>query len=337
MGSSLRNVSRDTIEAIVRQILRDAGGASSAEVANAVVGALGGQAPEPIVQPRKSELVVSISARHIHLTDADVETLFGKGKTLTKMKDLYQDGFFAAEETVMLIGPRKRMLPSVRILGPTRKESQVELSFTDAISLGIDAPVRESGKLDGSPGCVLVGPAGVVELKKGVIRAARHVHMGPEDAAYYGVKDKDMMKLRVESNDCSLVFENVLVRVGKGIKLEVHLDTDEGRGETMQVLTINEVPGAQIERALGLVQGSVVRTKHIGRDFFANLKSIVGGELVGYTELLNEARQIATRRMIDQAEKVGADAIVGVRYTSGEIAQGACEVYAYGTAVALKK
>ena len=105
----------------------------------------------------------------------------------------------------------------------------------------------------------------------------------------------------------------------------------------MQVLTINEVPGAQIERALGLVQGSVVRTKHIGRDFFANLKSIVGGELVGYTELLNEARQIATRRMIDRATEMGADAIVGVRYTSGEIAQGACEVYAYGTAVALKK
>jgi propanediol utilization protein len=237
MGSSLRNVSRETIEAIVRQILRDAGKASSAEVVNAVVGALGGQAPEPVVQPRKSELVVSISARHIHLTDADVETLFGKGKTLTKMKDLYQDGFFAAEETVMLIGPRKRMLPSVRILGPTRKESQVELSFTDAISLGIDAPVRESGKLDGSPGCVLVGPAGVVELKKGVIRAARHVHMGPEDAAYYGVKDKDMMKLRVESNDCSVVFENVLVRVGKGIKLEVHLDTDEGNAVDLEHAT----------------------------------------------------------------------------------------------------
>ena len=105
----------------------------------------------------------------------------------------------------------------------------------------------------------------------------------------------------------------------------------------MLVLTINDVPGAQIERALGLVQGSVVQTKNIGRDWLANLKSIVGGELTGYTELMNEARQIATRRMIEQAEKIGADAIVGVRYTSGEIAQGACEVYAYGTAVALKK
>ena len=105
----------------------------------------------------------------------------------------------------------------------------------------------------------------------------------------------------------------------------------------MLVLTINDVPGAQIERALGLVQGSVVQTKHVGRDFFAGLKSIVGGELAGYTERLNEARQIATRRMIDRATEMGADAIVGVRYTSGEIAQGACEVYAYGTAVVLKK
>lgn len=182
----------------------------------------------------KPELVVSISARHIHLTDQDVETLFGKGRTLTKMKDLYQDGFFAAEETLMLIGPRKRMLPSVRILGPTRPESQVELSFTDAISLGLDPPVRESGKLEGTPGCVLVGPAGVVELKKGVIRAERHVHMGPSDAAYYGVKDKDRMSLRVEAAGCTTILQNVLVRVGEKIKLEVHLDTDEGNAVDLE-------------------------------------------------------------------------------------------------------
>ncbi len=232
-----RNVSRDTVEAIVRQILRETQG-STANVASAVVAALNGtNAVEQAIQPRKSELVVSISARHVHLTDADVETLFGKGKTLTKMKDLYQDGFFAANETVMLIGPRKRMLPSVRILGPTRKESQVELSFTDAISLGLDPPVRESGKLDGTPGCVLVGPAGVVELKKGVIRAARHVHMAPEEAAYYGVKDKEMMKLRVQSGVCSVVFEDVLVRIGKNIKLEVHLDTDEGNAVDLEHAT----------------------------------------------------------------------------------------------------
>ncbi|NQU25772.1 MAG: phosphate propanoyltransferase [Candidatus Nealsonbacteria bacterium] len=177
--------------------------------------------------PNTPELVVSVSARHVHLTDEHVETLFGAGQRLTVMKDLYQDGFFAADQTVMVVGPRRRMLPSVRILGPTRPASQVELAYTDGISLGIDTPVRASGQIEGTPGCVLVGPAGVVELKEGVIRAERHVHMGPADAISYGVQDKDRMSLRVESA-CSAVFENLLVRVGEKIKLEVHLDTDEG-------------------------------------------------------------------------------------------------------------
>ena len=219
-------VNRETIEAIIRKVLVEKLADGSLTASQAPAASLG-----------RNPLVVSISARHIHLTDADVETLFGKGKTLTKMKDLYQDGFFAANETVMLIGPRKRMLPSVRILGPTRKESQVELSFTDAISLGLDPPVRESGKLQGTPGCVLVGPAGVVDLKYGVIRAERHVHMGPADAAYYGVKDKDRMRLRVEAGGCTTTLENVLVRVGEGIKLEVHLDTDEGNAVDLEHAT----------------------------------------------------------------------------------------------------
>jgi len=196
---------RSTVEQIVRQI---------------VSGHLGSAADKP-------NLVVSISARHVHLTDEHVETLFGAGRTLTVMKDLYQDGYYAAEETVMVVGPRKRMLPSVRVLGPTRPESQVELAFTDGISLGIDLPVRASGKIDGTPGCVLVGPKGVVELDKGVIRAERHVHMGPDDARHYGVRDGDRMSLRVCS-PCATVFEDLLVRAQEGIKLEVHLDTDEG-------------------------------------------------------------------------------------------------------------
>lgn len=174
------------------------------------------------------ELVVSISARHCHLTDEHVETLFGPGRTLTPMKPLYQDGFYAAEETVMLVGPRRRMLPNVRVLGPTRPDSQVELAFTDAISLGIDAPVRISGDVQGTPGCVLVGPAGVVELPQGVIRAARHVHMSDGQAAELGVKKGDAMKLRIESGGCTTVLEDLIVRPGEGIKLEVHLDTDEG-------------------------------------------------------------------------------------------------------------
>ena len=201
----LSRIDRKAVEQLVRQIVLEQ------------FGRAGG----------KPNLAVSVSARHVHLTDADVETLFGPGHKLTVAKDLFQDGFFAAEETVMIVGPRRRMLPTVRVLGPTRPESQVALAFTDTISLGIDAPVRPSGSIDGTPGCVLVGPAGVVELKKGVIRAERHVHMGPADARFYGVKDKDRMSLRVYSS-CTTVFEDLLVRVGEKIKLEVHLDTDEG-------------------------------------------------------------------------------------------------------------
>ena len=191
-------------------------------------------------QPAKSaerELAVSVSARHVHLTDEDVETLFGKGAVLTPDKPLYQVGFYAAAETVMVVGPgRRRMLPTVRVLGPTRPFSQVELAFTDAISLGIDVPVRASGKIDGTPGCVLVGPKGVVELKQGVIRAERHVHMNFDDAARYGVKNGDRMNLRIVSS-CSLVLEDLLVRADATSKLEVHLDTDEGNAADLDHAT----------------------------------------------------------------------------------------------------
>ncbi|MCO6457268.1 MAG: phosphate propanoyltransferase [Pirellulaceae bacterium] len=201
---------RSAIEQIVRQIVL----AQQSPPAGAVVA-------EP-------KLVVSISARHVHLTDEHVEILFGPGHTLTPMKDLYQDGFYAAEETVLVVGPRRRTLPTVRILGPTRPFSQVELAFTDSISLGIDAPVRHSGRIDGTPGCVLVGPRGVVELDQGVIRAARHVHMNVRDAEYFGVANGDVMRLRVQSPMCGVVFDDLLVRADQTSKLEVHLDTDEG-------------------------------------------------------------------------------------------------------------
>ena len=176
---------------------------------------------------QEPKLVVSISARHLHLTDEHVETLFGPGRKLTPMKNLYQDGFYAAEETVMVVGPKRRMLPSVRVLGPTRPYSQVELAFTDGISLGIDLPVRPSGKIAGTPGCVLVGPKGVVALKEGVIRAERHVHMHNEHARHYGVANGDRVSLRIESS-CAVVFRDLLVRADDASKLEVHLDTDEG-------------------------------------------------------------------------------------------------------------
>ena len=200
-------------------------------IVRGVVAAQGAQQPQAVqgaVGSRPQDLVVSISARHVHLCDEHVEMLFGTGHTLTAMKDLYQDGFYAAEETVMIVGPRRRMLPTVRVLGPTRPFSQVELAFTDSISLGLDIPIRHSGKIQGTPGCVLVGPRGVVELQEGVIRAARHVHMNLQCCQAYGVQDGDLMKLRVETDQNTVVFEDLLVRADETSKLEVHIDTDEG-------------------------------------------------------------------------------------------------------------
>ena len=213
MTTATSQLDRATVEEIVRQIVR--GQSPTGAASN-------GQ------RSGESELVVSISARHCHLTDEHVEILFGAGQTLTPMKDLYQDGFYAAEQTVMVVGPRRRMLPNVRVLGPTRPHSQVELAFTDAISLGIDIPVRKSGDIAGTPGCVLVGPAGVVELDEGVIRAERHVHMNQQHARQYGVSNGDRMNLRIESPGCSVVLEDLLVRADETSKLEVHIDTDEG-------------------------------------------------------------------------------------------------------------
>lgn len=191
---------------------------------------------QPAQNGKPNPLVVNISARHVHLTDEHVQALFGQ-PDLTPMRDLYQEGYYAAEETVAIVGPRRRMIPNVRILGPCRGDSQVELAFTDAISLGIDVPVRISGDIEGTPGCVLVGPKGVVELKQGVIRAMRHVHMGAEDLAYYGVSAGEAMKLRVESHGCSAVLENLVVRTGENIKLEVHIDTDEGNAINLENAT----------------------------------------------------------------------------------------------------
>ncbi len=171
-------------------------------------------------------LRVDASARHCHLCREDLDVLFGKGAELTVFRELYQPGNYAANETVTIIGPRSRVISNLRILGPLRKRSQVELAFTDAIMLGIDAPIRLSGDIDGTAGCFLMGPKGMVELKEGVIRAAIHAHMSPEEAAFFGVKHKDLMKLRV-GGAASVVFERVQVRVDPATRLNVHMDTDE--------------------------------------------------------------------------------------------------------------
>jgi len=172
-------------------------------------------------------LVVNSSARHMHISPENVGVLFGKGAELTVHKMLYQDGQFASQQTVTLVGPRKRIIPNLRILGPCRDLTQIELAFTDAVQLGIDVPVRMSGDIEGTPGAYLMGPEGFLEMKNGVIRAARHVHMSPSDANFYGVKHLDPVTLKVTAKACATRFDDLLVRVDPTFKLEVHIDTDE--------------------------------------------------------------------------------------------------------------
>lgn len=183
--------------------------------------------PLPSSGEAPNGLLVNVSARHCHLSTQAVEQLFGRDYALSPMKELYQTGAFAAKETVTLVGPRSRVISNLRILGPCRDFNQVELAYTDAIALGFQAPLRLSGDIEGTPGCMLMGPKGFFEMPEGVIRAAPHVHMDSEDASYYGVQHKDVMKMKVHG-DCPVTFDNIVVRVDESFKLEVHIDTDEG-------------------------------------------------------------------------------------------------------------
>jgi putative phosphotransacetylase len=200
-------------------------------VRQAVYQRLGKPLPRTVSGP--NPLVVNVSARHCHLTPEAVEALFGKGHQLTVHKWLYQEGQFAATETLTLIGPRSRVISNLRILGPCRSLNQVELSYTDGIALGFELPLRISGDIKGTLGCMLMGPAGFFEMQEGVIRALRHVHMSPDDAEFYRVKAGDEMRLKI-GGACGLSLDKMLVRVDKAFKLEVHIDTDEGNACNLQ-------------------------------------------------------------------------------------------------------
>src|SRR2546425_5146837 len=192
-------------------------------VRQAVYQRLGRPLPSRLGAP--NPLVVNVSARHCHLTQEAVETLFGKGHQLTVQKWLYQEGQFAAKETLTLIGPRSRVISNLRILGPCRTLNQVELAYTDGIALGFDLPLRLSGNIKGTLGSMLMGPAGFFEMTEGVIRALRHVHMSPEDATFYGVKGGDEMKLKI-GGPWGRSLERALGRVEKAFKLVIPIDTD---------------------------------------------------------------------------------------------------------------
>jgi len=172
------------------------------------------------------QVPVEISNRHIHLSQEHIEALFGPGYQLTPIKDLSQPGQFACEETVTLAGP-KGSIPGVRVLGPARPSSQVELAATDTFKLGVKPPVRDSGDLEGTPGIYVIGPNGKIHLEYGVIIAARHIHMSPKDAQKFGLKDGSHVKVDI-SGPRGGVFDNVLVRVSPKFALYMHVDTDEG-------------------------------------------------------------------------------------------------------------
>lgn len=187
-----------------------------------------------------NKVLVETSARHIHVTREVLDTLFGEGYELTVKKMLSQPGQYACAERVDVVGPKKT-LANVSILGPIRPETQVELSLTDARSIGVVAPVRESGQIKGSGACKLVGPKGEVELSEGVIVAKRHIHMTKADAAEFGVEDKQVVSVKVDSDGRSLIFGDVVVRVSDSYALAMHIDTDESNAAGMAPGTMGEV------------------------------------------------------------------------------------------------
>ncbi len=225
-----RTLNRSEVEALVRTVLREklAGRVQPPQTGSGSYRSSSGGPPHP--------LVVNVSARHMHVTQQDLEVLFGTGSKLTKLKDLYQAGEFASEQLVTLVGPRQRIIPNVRILGPCRNATQIELSYTDGVYLGLDLPLRISGNIEGTPGITVLGPAGAVNLSKGVIRAKRHVHMSTEDMNYYGVSDGENMKLKIDG-PCGLTFHDLTVRYHPKVVLEVHIDTDEGNACDLESAT----------------------------------------------------------------------------------------------------
>jgi putative phosphotransacetylase len=188
---------------------------------------------------QNKKVPVGVSARHIHLSSEHVEILFGAGAALSEMKPLSQPGQFAANETVAVYGP-KGSYPKVRILGPVRKETQLEVSRTDAFALGLHPPLRESGSIEGTPGIRIVGPAGEVTVDKGVIVAARHIHFHSSDAERFGITDKQLLKVRV-GGERGVVFEQVLARVSDQFALDMHIDTDEGNAANVSTGDFGEI------------------------------------------------------------------------------------------------
>lgn len=205
------NVKEDIIKSVVENVLKRIASETDIQILSI---------------PEDYNIPLGISVRHIHITQPDLEVLFGTGTKLEVLRELRQPGEFASKLTCTVAGPQKAAIEKIRILGPCRDFTQVELSNTDAIVLGLDIPTKASGDIKGSAPITLIGPKGTLNLKEGAIRAQRHIHFTPEAASYHGVKDKEFVKVRV-TGDTPVIFENVLIRVKKTFLPEFHLDTDE--------------------------------------------------------------------------------------------------------------
>jgi putative phosphotransacetylase len=180
----------------------------------------------------EKKVLVEVSARHVHVTPADLEILFGKGHQLTIKKLLSQPGQYAAEEKVTVVGPKKELV-GVSILGPTRKDTQIEISLTDARMIGAIPPIRESGDVKGSAPCKIIGPMGEIAVKEGLIIAKRHVHLTPESAIRFGLKDRDIVSVKIGTPDRGLIFDDVVIRVRADFADAMHIDTDEGNAAAL--------------------------------------------------------------------------------------------------------
>jgi acetate kinase len=203
------------------------------------------QVGKALAAQAKQPFLVEVSAHHIHLTQEHVEALFGKGHQLTKHAHLSQPGQYACKEQLAIVGPKGR-IDRVRVLGPARKYTQIEIAMTEQYKLGVQPPIRESGDIAGSPGCTLESPTSSVKVDKGVICALRHIHMTPEDALRYGVRDKSVVRVRIEG-DRELIFGDVLVRVDPNFALSMHIDTDEANAANVKTGAQGFVEGIQSE------------------------------------------------------------------------------------------
>jgi acetate kinase len=220
--------------------------AETTMIARETVRALGYHKVAEAVHQQEQKIPIEVSAHHVHLSQADLDALFGPGYALTHRANLSQPGQFASRETLNLIGPRGTV-ERVRILGPTRRQSQVEIAMTEEFKLGIKAPIRASGDLEGSPGITLQGEGGAVDIPEGVICSLRHIHMAPEDALAFGVKDRDICMIRVEG-DRTLIFGDVLIRVSPDYRLAMHIDTDEANAAHIRTGMIGHLVSVQDRR-----------------------------------------------------------------------------------------